>query len=81
MNFRLRIAAAVAVASLLPCELTAQRERLIVRTEGFGATPVTVPAGSAMANEHTQQGVQLTLAHRLVRQQGSTGFVNSPAAF
>jgi hypothetical protein len=72
MNLRLRIAAAVAVASLLPCELIAQRERLIVRTEGFGATPVTVPAGSAMANEHTQQGVQLTLAHRLVRQQGST---------
>ncbi|WP_043579298.1 hypothetical protein [Gemmatimonas phototrophica] len=64
--------AGLLAASVLPTTLAAQRERVTVRMESFGGTPVTVPAGTTAREEFTQQALQITLSQRLVRQQGNT---------
>jgi len=67
---------AVAVAALcgtaLPASLEAQRERVVVRAESFGATDIVTPSGTSAREPYTQQAMQVTLAHRLVRDQGNT---------
>lgn len=55
-----------------PVPLEAQRERLAVRVEALGATDIAAPAGTARADEYTQQSAQVTVAHRLLRDQGNT---------
>ena len=66
-------AACTAVALLVDSSpLLAQRERLTVRAEGLGSTTITAPPGAPVGATYTQQSLQLTLAHRLVRQQGNT---------
>lgn len=76
---RLRIpgfafAAVCSGAALLlgPSPLLAQRERLTVRAEGLGATTITAPPGTQVGPDYAQQSLQVTLSHRLVRQQGNT---------
>lgn len=52
--------------------LSAQRERITVRVEALGATTVARPAGTVARADHEQQAAQVTLAQRLIRQQGNT---------
>lgn len=57
--------------ALAPARVAAQRERLTVRAEAFGATDIATPAGPG-DRAFRQQGAQATLAHRVLRDQGST---------
>lgn len=52
--------------------LSAQRERITVRVEALGATTVARPAGTVARADYEQQAAQVTLAQRLIRQQGNT---------
>ena len=63
--------AAMATAPLY-APLHAQRERVVARVESFGTTQIAGPFGTAMRDGYTQQSAQLTLAHRVIREQGST---------
>lgn len=66
------LAAAALSGAALPDSLAAQRERVVVRAESFGSTTITRPPGSTARDGYTQQAMQVTLAHRLVREQGNT---------
>lgn len=67
----LRIAG-VAGLLLAPLPAQAQRERLTVRAEALGGTSITRPTGTITGDQYTQRMVQVTLAHRLLRDQGNT---------
>jgi len=56
---------------LTPRRAHAQRERLVVRLDQLGATSVVQPAGTVAPAQFDQQALQVTLSHRLVRDQGS----------
>jgi len=56
---------------LTPQRADAQRERLVVRLDQLGATSVVQPAGTVAPAQFDQQALQVTLSHRLVRDQGS----------
>ncbi len=66
----------VAVGGLLssaaPRALHAQRERVTVRVEALGGTTVALPSGVTARDEFSQQAIQITLGHRVVRDHGST---------
>lgn len=68
------VAAAICGAALtLPvASLHAQREQLTVRAEALGTTSIVVPTGTAGPSDYAQRSLQLTFAHRQVRQQGNT---------
>lgn len=66
------LAVAALCGTALPASLEAQRERVVVRAESFGATDIVTPAGTAARDPYTQQAMQVTLAHRVVRDQGNT---------
>jgi hypothetical protein len=61
----------VAAGVLTPRRAHAQRERLVVRLDQLGATSVVQPAGTVAPAQFDQQALQVTLSHRLVRDQGS----------
>ena len=70
---RVVFAAIHGAALTLPvAPLHAQREQVTVRAEALGATSIVVPAGTAGRPDYGQRSLQLTLAHRQVRQQGNT---------
>jgi hypothetical protein len=61
----------LAAGVLTPRRADAQRERLVVRLDQLGATSVAQPAGTVVPAQFDQQALQVTLSHRLVRDQGS----------
>jgi len=67
----LLLGAVLAVGVLTPRRAHAQRERLVVRLDQLGATSVVQPAGTVAPAQFDQQALQVTLSHRLVRDQGS----------
>ncbi|MCA2982698.1 hypothetical protein [Gemmatimonas sp.] len=64
------MALAAGLLAAAPATVHAQRERAIVRAESFGGTTVQRPAGTVGRDSYTQQGVQVQLSHRVVREQG-----------
>jgi hypothetical protein len=69
---RLVLVLAVTLLSVPARSLHAQRERLVLRLDAFGDADRTLPAGAVARDRYAQQSLQLSLAHRLVTQQGST---------
>ena len=61
----------LAAGVLTPQRVDAQRERLVVRLDQLGATSVVQPAATVAPAPFDQQALQVTLSHRLVRDQGS----------
>lgn len=65
------LCALVSVAAS-PALLEAQRERLVVRMEALGATDIVAPTGTVPVGDYAQQSAQVTVAHRLLRDQGNS---------
>ncbi len=57
---------------LLPRAADAQRERLVVRLDAFGATGITAPQGATAPDDYTQRSLHVQAAHRLLRDGGNT---------
>lgn len=66
------LAALVAASAGVTAPLAAQRERATVRVEHFAGTSTALPPGSVAGEDVSQQMLQITAAHRLVRQHGNT---------
>jgi hypothetical protein len=62
----------LAVWVAMPRTAQAQRERLVVRVEQFGATNISQPAGTFAPQQFDQQALQVNLSNRFVRDRGSS---------
>lgn len=67
-----RLAALLLLLAAPVHPLLAQRERLVIRAEQFGAAEFTRPPRTTAREDFTMEAMQVQLAHRVVRQQGST---------